>query len=163
MAKMTRTTAASQQAAPQPTRATQAAQAHVRAAAPARAGIRPQPAATQAAAQATVPAQPRRAAPPPPPPPQSEPEPEENEGQEIATLDQGSGEVVPAWMRSDAGMGMENIGREDVDTPRMKLMQALSPELETYDDLRAGHFFHVMNEFSFEDQFIAVPVYMERG
>lgn len=65
-------------------------------------------------------------------------------------------------MQGDAGMGMENIGREDVDTPRLKLIQALSPELEAYEDLRAGQFFHATSEFSFGEEFVAVPIYMEK-
>jgi hypothetical protein len=65
-------------------------------------------------------------------------------------------------MRGDAGMGKENIGRDDLETPRLKLIQGLSPELESYNDLRPGNFFHTASETIFDQPFRAVPVYMDR-
>lgn len=69
---------------------------------------------------------------------------------------------LPAFMRSDAGMGTDAISREDVETPRLKLMQGLSPELQEYNDLKAGHFFHPSSEMIFDEPFRAVVIYMER-
>lgn len=80
--------------------------------------------------------------------------------QEVANY--GSSASVPAHMRADVGMGKENIGREDIETPRLKLMQGLSPELESYNDLRAGNFFHTSSETIFDEPFRAVPVFMDR-
>lgn len=73
-----------------------------------------------------------------------------------------SGAVVPEYMRGDAGLGKENIGREDLETPRLKLIQGLSPELQAYDDLRPGNFFHSASEFIFNEPFIAVPIFMDK-
>lgn len=78
-----------------------------------------------------------------------------------ALADYGSSNL-PDFMRDDAGMGKELIGREDIETPRLKLMQGLSPELETYNDLRSGQFFHTAAEFIFEESFLAVPLYMDK-
>jgi len=146
------------QAAP-PNRAQQAA-THQARPAPAPA---PRPAPAPAAASIRPPAAARPAPAPAPRPKPAAPsaEVETDTGQELIVPDQG-GELVPAFMHEDAGMGMENIGREDVDTPRLKLIQALSPELESYDELRAGQFFHATSEFSFGEQFEAVAVYMEK-
>lgn len=69
---------------------------------------------------------------------------------------------LPAHMRDDANLGKESIGREDIETPRIKLMQGLSKELEAYDGLRPGYFFHSAAEFIFEGPFIGVPIFMDR-
>lgn len=71
--------------------------------------------------------------------------------------------AVPAFAQADAGMGMENIRHEDIATPRIKLIQSVSPELQAFDGLKAGQFLHSMAEFSLGDEFIGVPIYMERS
>lgn len=74
----------------------------------------------------------------------------------------GTSANLPAFMRGDVGMGKENISREDMETPRLKLIQGISPELETYDALRAGNFFHTASEMIIDESFLAVPIFMER-
>lgn len=69
---------------------------------------------------------------------------------------------IPDFMRGDLNRGKENIDRDDLETPRLKLIQGLSPELQAYDDLRAGHFLHVANEYIFDEAFTAVPVWMDK-
>lgn len=69
---------------------------------------------------------------------------------------------VPAWMQEDLDKGKENIGSEDIELPRLKLIQGLSPELEQYNDLRPGHFLHTAHEHIFTGPFRAVPIYMDR-
>lgn len=69
---------------------------------------------------------------------------------------------LPAFMRQDADLGKENIGKDDIEIPRLKLMQGLSPELQEYDGLRAGYFFHPAAEFIFDGPFRAVPVFMDQ-
>lgn len=76
--------------------------------------------------------------------------------------DFGSRANLPDFMRGDAGMGKENIGREDLETPRLKLIQGQSPELQAYDDLRPGNFLHSAAEFIFDAPFRVVPLYMDR-
>jgi hypothetical protein len=71
-------------------------------------------------------------------------------------------EQLPDYMRQDIGKGAENIGSEDLEIPRLKLIQALSPELETYDELRAGNFFHSAAEFIFDEPFLGVVLYTDR-
>ena len=50
-------------------------------------------------------------------------------------------DAIPDFMKEDIGsrQGTENFGAEDMETPRLKLIQALSPELQEYSDLRAGN------------------------
>jgi len=70
--------------------------------------------------------------------------------------------ALPDWMKGDIGKGAENIGRDDLETPRLKLIQALSPELQANDELRAGDFFHTAAEHVFRGPFRVVPLYMDK-
>ena len=69
---------------------------------------------------------------------------------------------LPAYMRDDAGKGLANIGNDDIVIPRLKLMQGLSPELQEFDGLRIGNFFHPAAEFIFDQPFRAVPLYYDK-
>lgn len=69
---------------------------------------------------------------------------------------------LPEFMRKDADAGKENISQDDLEIPRLKLMQGVSPELTEFDDLRAGNFFHPAAEHIFDSPFRAVPVYMDK-
>lgn len=69
---------------------------------------------------------------------------------------------VPAFMQQDVGMGLDKIGNEDLDVPRLKLIQGISPELQEFNDLRAGHFFHTSAEMIFDEPFRVVPIYVQK-
>ena len=69
---------------------------------------------------------------------------------------------LPEFMRQDADLGKENISKDDIEIPRLKLMQGLSPELQEFDDLKAGFFFHPAAEYIFDGPFRAVPVFMDK-
>lgn len=69
---------------------------------------------------------------------------------------------VPDFMRQDIDAGKENIHQDDLEIPRLKLIQGVSPELTEYDGLRAGYFFHPAAEHIFEEPFRAVPIFMDR-
>lgn len=69
---------------------------------------------------------------------------------------------LPAFMRQDADLGKENIGKDDIEIPRLKMMQGLSPELQEYDGLKSGYFFHPAAEFIFDAPFKAVPIFMDQ-
>lgn len=55
---------------------------------------------------------------------------------------------LPAYMRRDVGRGLEHIDASDYEMPRLKLLQGLSPELTTFNDLKQGEFFHTLAEQS---------------
>src|SRR5580693_7378509 len=71
-------------------------------------------------------------------------------------------EQLPAHMRGDVDLGKENITQADMDIPRLKLIQGLSKELQLYDDLRAGHFFHTASEMMFDEAFRVVPIFFDK-
>jgi len=72
------------------------------------------------------------------------------------------GAALPDFMQSEAGAGLENVDSGDMETPRLKLMQALSPEVEQHDNLKPGEFWHTMLERSIGRSFKAVAVYMDK-
>lgn len=68
---------------------------------------------------------------------------------------------VPDFMRQYAGQGTENIGQGDIETPRIKLIQATSPEIELFEDARPGHFWHTAAQMDLGQELIVVPVYTD--
>lgn len=82
--------------------------------------------------------------------------------QDIANY--GNTDQLPDYMRKYADQGKEAIGRDDVETPRLKLMQGTSKELNAYDDLRPGDFFHTAGEVIFKaaEPFRTVLLYLDR-
>lgn len=69
--------------------------------------------------------------------------------------------AVPDWMRDQVGLGTESLGAADVEIPRVKLMQALSPELEEYNDLKKGDFFHTLAEKNLGTSVRITPIYID--
>ena len=54
--------------------------------------------------------------------------------------------AVPSFMQNDAGKGLVDVSAADMEIPRIKLLQALSPELTEFDNLKQGTFFHSVLE-----------------
>jgi hypothetical protein len=73
----------------------------------------------------------------------------------------GGGAVVPAYLKGHSS-GMEEIGQDDVATPRLVLLQALSPELEEHDGAKAGEFWHSGVEQSMGASIKIVPLLVQR-
>lgn len=69
---------------------------------------------------------------------------------------------LPDYMRGH-DKGMQNIGSDDVAVPRLQLIQALSPELDEYDDLKAGSIFHSGAGFSLGDRCEVVPLFTTKS
>ena len=58
----------------------------------------------------------------------------------VATKDDGG---VPTYLRDYQGpQNRDNFDESDIVIPRIKLLQALSEEVEAYDEARTGHFWH---------------------
>jgi hypothetical protein len=116
----------------------------------------------QTGQRSAAPAQANRKAP--------EPEPRRQQQQvgrqDVAKLKEtgvtGASANLPAHMQNDVGMGKENIGQADMDIPRLKLIQGLSKELQLYDDLKTGNFFHTATEAIFDQPFRVVPIFMDK-
>ena len=69
---------------------------------------------------------------------------------------------MPAYAPEDVGMGLENAEAEDMETPRLKLIQALSPELETFNKLSAGDFLHTASDLIISEPVLVTPIYFDR-
>src|SRR6266436_5131161 len=85
--------------------------------------------------------------------PQTAPVPQRAGSGTVISQDFGS---MPEFMKGDAGKGRERMEQQDLDVPRLKLIQGTSRELQEYNELLAGHFYHTALEFIFEVPFLAV-------
>lgn len=70
--------------------------------------------------------------------------------------------VVPDFMKGDVGKGTENLGTGDYEMPRLKLLQGISEELQAFDGLKAGEFFHTLLEKSFGSVLKMTPLYISK-
>lgn len=84
----------------------------------------------------------------------------------VATRTKGTDVAMPDFMKEDVGKGTENIGRDDIETPRLQLIQGTHTDLlSQYDELRAGMFFHSAAEQVFDvkkEPLRVVPVYVDK-
>lgn len=71
--------------------------------------------------------------------------------------------AIPDFMKDQAGLGTEALGSGDVEVPRIKLMQKISPELEVNNDLRAGDFFHTLADLNLGSEVRITPIYVDQG
>ena len=69
---------------------------------------------------------------------------------------------LPAFMQGKVGMGMERIDASDVEIPRIKLLQALSPEVAE-GGKRQGTFLHTVTEEELGNELKVVIVYYDRS
>lgn len=94
-----------------------------------------------------------------PAPPVTKPQPR----QEVAKRSAGavSLDVVPKFAQGMRGMGTEQIGASDVETPRLKLLQLVSPECEEFNEAKAGHFWHSVAERDLGERLRIVPLYID--
>jgi hypothetical protein len=53
---------------------------------------------------------------------------------------------LPAFMQEHAGLGRLGVG--DVEMPRLKLLQAPSPELTEFNNAKQGEFWHSLIAFA---------------
>lgn len=67
--------------------------------------------------------------------------------------------AVPEWMKGKAGEGVELIRAEDVEIPRIKLIQALSPEAT--EGASPGAFWHTIMLEHLGPSLEVVPVYVD--
>lgn len=86
---------------------------------------------------------------------------ETQRGQEVATRSQGSEAALPDFMKGHTGRGTEALGAADVEIPRLKLMQANSPELEEFNELKPGDLFHTSAEENFGREVRITPLYVD--
>lgn len=87
----------------------------------------------------------------------------EEETKAVAVAEQGSApsNAAPSFMDAYIGAGAENISGDDMETPRIKLLQALSPEVEQFDEAKPGHFWHTIAQVDLGPQLKVVPVHID--
>lgn len=72
----------------------------------------------------------------------------------------GSVALAPSFMQGLAGQGMEGLNASDIEIPRIKLLQGISPELMEFPDAKQGHFFHNVAELDLGEKLNIVPLYI---
>lgn len=94
----------------------------------------------------------------------AKPTPDKNKpGQQVATQKSGvPAEAMPDYMKGDTGKGAEGLGMGDIEVPRIKLIQAISPEIKTHD-MDAGVFFHTITEESLGEELEIIPVFVSKA
>lgn len=61
---------------------------------------------------------------------------------------------LPAYLQNyGRPMNEDNFDSSDVVLPRIKLLQGISPEIQTFNDAKAGHFWHTGMDISLGDSF----------
>ena len=62
---------------------------------------------------------------------------------------------LPAFAKGTAGKGNENVSADDLVTPQIKVLQAMSPELQEYDDMKAGQLINSVNKQVYNEMLCA--------
>lgn len=66
---------------------------------------------------------------------------------------------VPDYLKDTESTGLEGLGKDDFKVPRIKLMQALNPEVREFQGVAIpGEFWHTGGSLSLGSEFIFVPV-----
>lgn len=81
---------------------------------------------------------------------------------EVATTQNAGAMAVPDFMKGQAGAGLESLNAQDIETPRIKLIQSSSPEVEEYDDAKPGVFWHTGINASLGKSLEVVAVFFEK-
>lgn len=81
-----------------------------------------------------------------------------DEERNVSLANQGS---IPAFMDQYRGAGTEGVGREDLEVPRLKLLQALSPECAEFDTAKPGMFWHTLADEPIGKSIKIVPIYTD--
>lgn len=72
----------------------------------------------------------------------------------------GTALATPDFMKQYVGAGTENIGMDDMEIPRIKLLQAISEEVQERDDCKTGEYYHTIAEKSLGKVIKVVPIYI---
>ena len=70
--------------------------------------------------------------------------------------------AMPAYMKDDAGQGLERLESGDYEMPRVKLLQGISPEVQASDRLRAGEYYHTLLEEPMGRDLPMVVLYVDK-
>jgi hypothetical protein len=71
-------------------------------------------------------------------------------------------ESLPDFIASGEGLGFEGIDSEDLELPRIKLIQSISPEKDKFN-VAEGEFFHNVTEESFGSEVTIIPIIIQKA
>lgn len=83
-------------------------------------------------------------------------------GKEVTAPKGGAVAEMPEHLKQYAGKGTENLGQGDYEMPRIKLLQGLSEELQAFDGLKSGEFFHTLAEKGLGSKLRITPLYISK-
>lgn len=76
----------------------------------------------------------------------------------------GAVDAIPDFMKeSQPGQGTEGLSQNAMSPPRLKLLQALSPELEEDDTLRPGQFLNSISGISYGEKVMMIPCFLNEA
>lgn len=71
--------------------------------------------------------------------------------------------ALPTFLQqSTKTASLGNIDKSDLIIPRVKLIQATSPEIDDFD-VKRGQFFHTLGEVSMGDKLVGIPIYFRKS
>jgi hypothetical protein len=70
---------------------------------------------------------------------------------------------LPAHLQQYAKAKIGNIDQSDLVIPRIKLLQALSPELTTFDTAKVGTFWHTIASQNLGAELLAIPIVIKKS
>jgi hypothetical protein len=71
--------------------------------------------------------------------------------------------TIPDHLRQFAKVKLGNIDASDEQVPRVKLLQALNPELTTFDNAKVGTFWHTIACENMGDKLLAIPIVIRKS
>jgi hypothetical protein len=75
----------------------------------------------------------------------------------------GSGSVPNVAVKPSEKLSIGNVDASDIVIPRVKLLQAISPEVEEYDAAKPGHFWHTLASESLGPSLRFVPIIIRKS
>lgn len=71
--------------------------------------------------------------------------------------------ALPAHLQGGRTAKVGNLDTTDLIIPRMKLLQAISPEVETFNEAKSGQFWHSIADRSLGDSVQIVPIVIRKS
>lgn len=71
----------------------------------------------------------------------------------LAIFDNKAQDLPTFAKENSAGLGMENVSQSDMSTPQIKLLQAMSPELQDNTDLKQGQLYNTVNRLAYDEMY----------
>lgn len=70
--------------------------------------------------------------------------------------------ALPAYLQGGKQAKFGNVDQSDLIIPRVKLLQSVSEEVQTFDDAKVGQFWHTLAEKSLGDKLRIIPISLKK-